>query len=65
MISARDGAPVLAMFSTTCVAQITGTCAASHTQRILPAPPPGVPIGFNGEIAARNHYADLPAAHCL
>ena len=33
--SARDGIPSLASVSSTCVAPITGTCPASHTQRIL------------------------------
>ena len=32
--SARDGTPVFARFSSTCVAQITGACAASEIHRI-------------------------------
>ncbi len=34
VISDRDGRPVLASDSSTCVAQITGMCAASQAQRI-------------------------------
>ena len=34
VISARDGRPVFASVSSTCVAQITGTCAASQSHRI-------------------------------
>jgi len=34
VISAREGRPSLASVSRTWVAQITGTCAASHSQRI-------------------------------
>ena len=34
VISARDGRPSFASYSSTCVAQITGTCAASQIHRI-------------------------------
>ena len=34
VISAREARPVLAMPSSTCVAQIAGVCAASHSHRI-------------------------------
>jgi hypothetical protein len=32
--SAREGTPLFAIESSTCVAQTTGTCAASHSHRI-------------------------------
>jgi hypothetical protein len=58
--SAREGAPFLAIPSNTCVAQITGTWAASQSQTenfLLHFGQPLEP-DLDTQIAARHHYSD-------
>ena len=64
VISARDGTPVFARFSSTCVAQITGTCAASaNPQNLFLDLRHPLVSAFDGEIATGDHHAEAPGPH--
>jgi hypothetical protein len=62
VISDRDGIPFFERLSRTCVAQTTGTWAASQIHNFFLNLRKAFVAAFNGEVTTSNHHPDL--SHC-
>jgi hypothetical protein len=61
--SARDGMPVLARDSSTCVAQITGVSRLANPENLFLDLGHAFESALDGQVAARDHHAEASGAH--